>query len=737
MIMRKMVKYIWLASLLAGGMLLAQDAAGEGNASEDVALRVKIDTSSARTTLFTFIYAMDDFRRGVESDDKLLKARIDDALETFDPVGQPDAERAREAAMLLKEVLDRIPIELPEDADMPRFWRINNSPIMIRGMESGPRAGEYLFTASTIQKAQSLYARYQHLPYQEGREGAAYTQFMEDQKARQASLPIATVSTSSPRETMRTFLKAMNDYVKGIEAKDDQLKSRIDDAVSCLSTEHIPLLTRRDDGREAAILLKEVMDRFQKISYDTIPNTNDITRWDLQNTPITIIKVTEGERAGEFLFSRETVDNAKSYYEQAKSKPYVENFKGAYYKAPLIERYIPDWARSKTFGIGNWQWIGLFVALLLGLVMRTISSHLLTVVQKLAAKSKNDWDDKLVDAADRPVALIVASIFWYFCIHLLQFDGNAQRALTILVQVVFSVAIIWLLYKLADVLTQYLTSVTAKTESTLDDHLVPLLQKALRIFIIIFGILVTLQNLGYNILTLLAGLGLGGLAFALAAQDTCANLFGSLKIILDRPFQIGDWVIIDGNEGSVEEIGFLSTRIRTFYNSQISVPNAKLANADVDNMGRREFRRIKAFLGLTYDTPPEKMEAFIEGVKNIVKANPYTRKDYFHVVFSGYGDFSLNIMLYCFLKVPDWATELVERQNIYLEILRLADTLGVDFAFPTQTLHVENFPEKKTLRPPQLVDVPTLKTSAADYGPGGKLAKPDGLGIFIPPYKEE
>ena len=224
MIMRKMVKYIWLASLLAGGMLLAQDAAGEGNASEDVALRVKIDTSSARTTLFTFIYAMDDFRRGVESDDKLLKARIDDALETFDPVGQPDAERAREAAMLLKEVLDRIPIELPEDADMPRFWRINNSPIMIRGMESGPRAGEYLFTASTIQKAQSLYARYQHLPYQEGREGAAYTQFMEDQKARQASLPIATVSTSSPRETMRTFLKAMNDYVKGIEAKDDQLK---------------------------------------------------------------------------------------------------------------------------------------------------------------------------------------------------------------------------------------------------------------------------------------------------------------------------------------------------------------------------------------------------------------------------------------------------------------------------------------------------------------------------------
>ena len=153
-------------------------------------------------------------------------------------------------------------------------------------------------------------------------------------------------------------------------------------------------------------------------------------------------------------------------------------------------------------------------------------------------------------------------------------------------------------------------------------------------------------------------------------------------------------------------------------------------------MGRREYRRIKAVLGLTYDTPPEKMEAFLEGIKNIIKANPYTRKDYYHVVFDSYGDFSLNVLVYCFLKVPDWSAELVERQNIYLEILRLAKDVGVEFAFPTQTLHVETFPEKDPVRPLQPFETGALKDTAKAFGPDGSKSKPGGLGLFIPPYRE-
>ena len=234
-------------------------------------------------------------------------------------------------------------------------------------------------------------------------------------------------------------------------------------------------------------------------------------------------------------------------------------------------------------------------------------------------------------------------------------------------------------------------------------------------------------------MSVLAGLGLGGLAFALAAKDACANFFGSIMILLDRPFNIGDWVIIGETEGSVEEIGFRSTRIRTFYDSLITVPNSILANANIDNMGQRNYRRIKAFFGLTYDTPPEKMEAFLEGVKNIVKANPYTRKDYYHVVFTAYGNFSLDVMLYCFSKVPDWSAELVQRQNIYLEILRLAEKIGVDFAFPTQTLHMESFPGQESLRIPHQIDVSKLSDTASRFGPSGLYSKPGGQGLFTPP----
>jgi MscS family membrane protein len=234
-------------------------------------------------------------------------------------------------------------------------------------------------------------------------------------------------------------------------------------------------------------------------------------------------------------------------------------------------------------------------------------------------------------------------------------------------------------------------------------------------------------------MSLLAGLGLGGLAFALAAKDTAANVFGSIMILWDRPFVVGDWIRVGAAEGTVEEIGFRSTRIRTFYDSQISVPNSQMANVEVDNLGRRLYRRTRQILGVTYDTSPEKMELFLEGLKNIIKASPVTRKDYFHVVFAGYGSSSLEVMLYYFLKVSDWSQELIAKQNINLEILRLAKELNVDFAFPTQTLHVESMPANDKVEADDSLDLAKAKEVSREFGPGGKQAKPQGLGYFTPP----
>jgi MscS family membrane protein len=184
-------------------------------------------------------------------------------------------------------------------------------------------------------------------------------------------------------------------------------------------------------------------------------------------------------------------------------------------------------------------------------------------------------------------------------------------------------------------------------------------------------------------------LGLGGLAFALAAKDLLGNFFGSLTVLLDRPFQIGDWVVIDDVEGSVEEVGFRTTKVRTFYNSLITLPNSVLTNTKIDNMGARRFRRMNTMLGLTYDTSPEKIDAFCEGVRALIQLHPYMRKDYYQVYFNQYSAASLDILIYVFWETPDWNMELRERHRFLLDILRLAKQLDVEFAYPTQTLYLK------------------------------------------------
>src|SRR5690606_12151232 len=263
----------------------------------------------------------------------------------------------------------------------------------------------------------------------------------------------------------------------------------------------------------------------------------------------------------------------------------------------------------------------------------------------------------------------------------------------------------------------------AKTESKLDDQLVPLVRKALKVVTVIAGVLAILQNLNVNVASLLAGLGIGGVAVALAAKDTVANFFGSIMIFVDKPFQIGDWINVAGVEGIVEEVGFRSTRVRTFYNSLVTIPNAKFTELSVDNYGKRRYRRVYSTLNLTYDTTPEQMQAFVEGIRAIIRANPYTRKDYYEVHMSGFGQHSLDVMVYYFFRVTSWSDELRERHNVYLEIMRLAKALGVEFALPTRTLHIESAAAPGAAReiPPPASEV-RLAEICRSFGPEGELS---------------
>ena len=228
----------------------------------------------------------------------------------------------------------------------------------------------------------------------------------------------------------------------------------------------------------------------------------------------------------------------------------------------------------------------------------------------------------------------------------------------------------------------------------MDEQLVPILTRTLQSIIIAVAIIYVLRLFNVNVTALIAGISIGGLAIALAAQDTLKHLFGSLMIFFDKPFQIGDAISFNGVDGTVEEVGFRSTRIRTFSNSLVYVPNGKLSDAVIDNLGLRVFRRYKTNITITYDTPPLLIEQFIEGLREIVAIHPATRKDSFEVHLNGMSAHSLDILFYIFFYVSSWKEELTARHEIIMATLKLAEKLGVRFAFPTSSIHIEEFPHQ-------------------------------------------
>ena len=355
-----------------------------------------------------------------------------------------------------------------------------------------------------------------------------------------------------------------------------------------------------------------------------------------------------------------------------------------------------EWLTGTTLGFTHQSWILFFLAVFFGLFLKKTSQPIIGWARAFTGKTKNKFDDQILAALEKPLGGILSFGFWLLCVSRIEMGEDASFFLNKGLQIALSFYLVWAVYRMTDVFVHYLEQYTEKTENELDDHLVPLLSKTLKVFVVVFGALVAIQNLGINVMSLLAGLGLGGLAFALAAKDTAANLFGSVMILIDRPFKVGDWIVVDGAEGTVEDVGLRSTRIRTFHNSQISIPNSKTANANIDNMGRRKYRRVYARLGITYSSRPAQVEAFRDAIREIIANHPDTWKGSFHVYFNAYGDSALEIMVYFFLEVPDWAKELAAKEDIYLQIMKAAEKVGVSFAFPSQSIYVESLPEMPT-----------------------------------------
>ena len=348
---------------------------------------------------------------------------------------------------------------------------------------------------------------------------------------------------------------------------------------------------------------------------------------------------------------------------------------------------------QKIIGISVWQFIAAFLVILAGLVIKHI---LVNIIEKkiddFVKKTEAEWDNLLFDAISKPVNAFIMIGAIHVAVFLLVF--NLENFPTAFIgksyTVLLGIILIWGVYRLVNVAAHYLDELVADKDESLKGQFVPLIKKALRILVIVVGGLTVLATIGVNITGLAALLSVGALAFSLGAKDSVANLVGTVNILSDRPYKVGDWITVGSNiDGTVEEIGFRSTKIRMFDKTLMTVPNGTLATETIKNWSRMPKRRIKMTIGLTYDASPKQMREVLKRIETILKEDEGVDQDYMLVRFTDFGPSSLDVFLYYFSKSTVWKEYLETRERVNLKIMECLEELGLEFAFPTQTMHLK------------------------------------------------
>ncbi len=341
-----------------------------------------------------------------------------------------------------------------------------------------------------------------------------------------------------------------------------------------------------------------------------------------------------------------------------------------------------------------WRIAVVFCILLASFVIGRIVAHIMS----RGAKQKEEEGEhitlgKLVlRSASGPTTFLIFAGALDIAFLFLVMSDPVRRTANTVVQLLVSVGIAYFLYRLVDVGEYYLNQYARRTDGKLDDMLVPLFRKTFRVVIVIIAGLHIAESIsGKSMSTIIAGLGLGGLAFALAAQDSIKNFFGSIMILLDKPFGVGDRISVDGFDGPVEEVGFRSTKLRTLTGHLVTVPNEKMMSSTVENIGRRPHIRRMFNVTITYDTPPDKVERAVQIIKDILDNHEGMHPNFPpRVAFNEFNDASLNIAVFYWFHPPDYWAFLDFSQRVNMRILRAFEEEGIEFAFPTQTIYLAN-----------------------------------------------
>ena len=356
-----------------------------------------------------------------------------------------------------------------------------------------------------------------------------------------------------------------------------------------------------------------------------------------------------------------------------------------------VEKLAVDFPFLKQVWWGNelWKYLFSLIYIFLAFYVSKFLDFLTRVwLKRWAEKTETKFDDLLLELLNGPVRVVAFMIFLRIGLDVFQWPDKVQLVMNKCFTIIVAISLIYTVLKFIDLLMGYWRQrARADADREFDQQLFPIVRKSLKVFVIVVGALVTLDNLGINITAAIASLSIGGLAVGLAAQDTLANLFGAVAVFVDKPFRIGDRIKLEGVDGTVETIGLRSTRVRSVDSHLVAIPNKIMGNAIITNITQRPHIKTEMNIGLAYDMPLVKLKQAIKLLEEIYRAHPQTED--LIVSFNKFADSTLNVQVIHWWKGTDQKVYFAGMQELNLKIKERFDVEGIEFAFPTQTIYVK------------------------------------------------
>ncbi len=641
--------------------------------------------------------------------------------------------------------------EIPGDAEVGegglRKWTIPDTRISIARVDEGERAGDWLFTAGSVARLHRYYRQVAHLPYKPGASGGFLESYVrggeaEGTAASRMRSRLRPLEAASPRALLQQFLASVNAVSALITEAQAGLRSRppsltraqaveldrragilMDRAVATLDLSAVSDALREDVGVETAMLLKEILDRAPLPPIESVPGARTVTllrqagkgpiRWRFPNTEIEIVELLEGPQAGEFRFSADTVARADEFYARVRDLPYRGSGRGAgaraEYDSPEVSRGLHDyyvstpghlvpgasWLGPLLVGLPEplkalyleqtaWQWLGIALGVIVALVAWLLVRAGARRAARLASPVSAAWIGMLLPALG---AAIVVRL-----VEFIDRDLNVTGAVLAIV-LGAGTALVYVFAALAALrfcvaVSETIVRSPRIAEEGFDASLARLGGRVVGFLAAVVLVFTGVRELGADVVPLLAGLGVGGLAVALAVRPTLENMIGGVILYADRPIAVGDYCTFGGQSGIVEGIGLRSTRIRGLDRSLISVPNAAFADMQLVNWARCDKMLIRTLIALRYETTPEQLRHVLAQMRQLCLAHPKIETESLRVRFSGFGASSLDVAVRVYALTNEWNEYHAIREDLFLRFMEIIDESGTSVAFPSTTVYL-------------------------------------------------